>query len=1231
MTIARPESIDQQRRAKEKKDKREKGKKGTWDDAEWGDAWQSSKDDLADFWSDVKLPEAETLNNDKMEVDEEAEEVSFWDELDSMAAGPRHARSLAGSREAKGQGTASVLQVPANRSAELLRRQEQIALVSGAELELSGTVLRIIGPVSARSCADRYARALITERSDTEEHPDLTYLPLLAEWAERWRGNEARFQGSAGALLLIEGPGAQLASRYTPGQAIEARWGPPAPGSPGTWYMAVVLGRPGPGKVRLRWCCDGSTDEVDVSRTRPSWRAAIFGPKAARLATEVSIMVSFEEFAKGSMAARAEAAHPCNGVGMAFTELNVPPRMVYRVLNRLRSHSANTRAQCASGCLKVEFFQYPKWSVTTDNENVICVLTVGTREQRWKASEAIVAYAAVLQEQAIAFIPPHLAGDCRSINVPIGMMGSFIGARQSNISKLMEDTQTFLFTLRERKGQQAKQDLDDSADMVEVMLDQLRKGPAAEVVIFGSPRSQFSAEIKIMAQIEERYTGYCQNVSTAESEVEGLGIDMVRLSGDFEETASRTQAEILTGASMCLVESAGRLVFFAGTKDQRVRAKEYLKYMTSRRLGTKLVVPDPEFRSDAMQLRVPKEVMKSSWLIEQLDELSMQSKTAAFFDTWKDPTGWGRVVILGDNLAQSTESDCDIFEKAKALVETTLTWTKRGSSSAAGLRGEWWKVDGDTCGRGSRRPPIQGTDAEQTGEGAEDSKEGDSALAGQTSDLAEGDYQEAPGDGEEEVAYSSDVLAAAPSTPPLGISIGKVGLAVPSTPAPGAPCTPAPGAAAAPMSPVANSKRPLAATTQSANSDQSRFRGAPPPKYAMVGFSASEEPQVKRFRGAPPPKAAVVQTASRKRVASPKTPAAPRPNLESTSAVSQPCTPAVGVAAPHTPAVGVAAPHTPAVSVPAPRTPALGTRPPAAARIDAVDVAMPSTPAVGNAQTPRMPAVGTAPPATARVEPAEDVPLPIPPAAGARPTLAGLLEEAPSSMFDADLAPPMDLRPSPVTPAILARGPSAPQTPAAIANRGTDAAPKTPAFITGSKGGAAPQTPAFISASRGFAPQTPAFTAGKAGAPQTPGGRAGAPQTPGSKARGAPGTPAAISSATRPVPQTPAAMGGTASGGKPARLAPSTPAVILASGPPSPTSAPPSRAPMQMQQPPQQQASRAQATGQVSRFAPKKSQGAPAEDGNAPDESTEETGPADVHHGMTYSEWVAARAASSDA
>merc|ERR1712079_246004 len=148
------------------------------------------------------------------------------------------------------------------------------------------------------------------------------------------------------------------------------------------------------------------------------------------------------------------------------------------------------------------------------------------------------------------------------------------------------------------------------------------------------------------------------------------------------------------------------------------------------------------------------------------------------------------------------------------------------------------------------------------------------------------------------------------------------------------------------------------------------------------------------------------------------------------------------------------------------------------------------------------------------------------------------------------------------------------------------------------------------------APQTPAFTSGRGTVPRTPAGQA---------SRGAPSTPATISSASRPVPQTPAATNGAPFLRS---SVPSTPATILVSGPPSPTAAPPSRAPMPLE--PEKTVVKSKLSVHMSKFMPKKFTPGDSITTKEVEDNGEEKVP-ELHVAMSYSEWVEAKMYQAEA
>merc|ERR1719436_1777679 len=93
-----------------------------------------------------------------------------------------------------------------------------------------------------------------------------------------------------------------------------------------------------------------------------------------------------------------------------------------------------------------------------------------------------------------------------------------------------------------------------------------------------------------------------------------LAVDQVKLKQAFEVSGASTQAEVLAGASECYVESAGDVVFIAGTLEQRIRAREYCAWMVVDRFGENKFVTDVFQKRDMLQVRMENEVSKSEWL-----------------------------------------------------------------------------------------------------------------------------------------------------------------------------------------------------------------------------------------------------------------------------------------------------------------------------------------------------------------------------------------------------------------------------------------------------------------------------------------------------------------------------------------------------------------------------------------------------------------------------------------
>lgn len=110
-----------------------------------------------------------------------------------------------------------------------------------------------------------------------------------------------------------------------------------------------------------------------------------------------------------------------------------------------------------------------------------------------------------------------------------------------------------------------------------------------KLAIFGPERNRRGAELKVMAAIENKISGYfTKNAIPRESPKEGFDTDTMLIAvDDFSYALGKNgnTRRKLARASNCIVEYIGRLAHFSGLKKERARAKEYLQWLLLQRIG----------------------------------------------------------------------------------------------------------------------------------------------------------------------------------------------------------------------------------------------------------------------------------------------------------------------------------------------------------------------------------------------------------------------------------------------------------------------------------------------------------------------------------------------------------------------------------------------------------------------------------------------------------------------
>jgi len=624
--------------------------------------------------------------------------------------------------------------------------------------------------------------------------------------------------------------------------------------------------------------------------------------------------------------------------------------------------------------------------------NDIYVLILGTRSQRWLASQLLCCCATGFGGHSLDRLPNHLLGETRRLDIPKEVMGRVIGPRSANIKQIMDQSSCFLFALGERPGK-AMREVDEMDDLVEAMLDHVREGPRTEMIISGPARGMFIAENVLLSQIEDKFPGFfkippdCREIDGTM----GLGNDKIWIDIDLESDASRTQADMLSGAAGCDVQSTGKLVFLAGTGSERARGREYLEWVAALRNGKPPHVLKAACRPDVVALTVPWLPNKQKKIFEtELKKFSKNRKMLAFLGGHTDAAGNARLVLTGlevldgdvvqlkkdaESLVDATvqgrrySNDLAAAESAAAWKENKVAWNESESQGWA----SWsWSGEGWSDGWSASVPPP----TTPAGPGG---VQPPMTPAGPASGVRPPMTPARPGGVRPPMTPASGVplpatpggagfgphASQAPCTPAPGGAFGPNGNKSPSTPGGcgfgvhgnSSPCTPAPGGLGrfgneAPCTPGGPGVRPP---------QTPGWGNVPLP--ATPGFvplvPAPQTPGMPRSQKMVPAPQTPGMPCSQKMVPAPQTPGMPCGKM----VVPAPQTPGMPggqkmVRPPQTPAAHrsqgtVPAPQTPAGSgkgVPAPHTPAMltgarGPPPPQTPALGADSVPSPQTPA----------------------------------------------------------------------------------------------------------------------------------------------------------------------------------------------------------------------------------------------------------------------------------------------
>ncbi|CAK8988184.1 unnamed protein product [Durusdinium trenchii] len=506
-------------------------------------------------------------------------------------------------------------------------------IVEGTQLVLEAGALQIFGPPEAQTQANHCANAVLKNRVH-EGCADVSTVHVLPEWVDAWDGQKA-LEEELNVLIVFE----RLSGRgaFPLGQLAGLPWVKwSRTGEEIELYQPVVVRKfsPGGGKVKVTWCWDGLLRDEDASKLQAAVRVHIIGKLRDRGEALLRVLTLADQKAVGLMACQMETltrrSDICGcdggpgGMGLQEFDLGFDQRSLKRFWGNNGSELVDLVTK-VSRCVTLSVYERPTAvSESYSRGSKQHIIALGTRKQRWMAAELLRMIVYTTIEKWLGRVPAKLGGECCLLTLPGQALTQFFGYRQRHYRDLMHETNTIIVPVQQNKGGIEKKDIDEVEDFIANMME---ADDPFEIAIFGEPLAQSIVLVKLYALVERKVPGFVIRSGQSEEQIDpsdGVGIDKIRLTFDFQEDATNKKAEILSEAAGCYAACIGNLLLLAGHLKNRQRAREYAQFLApkQRTTGGKFpYVHDVDVRADMMATWVPEDASKSKWFKDRLKSL----------------------------------------------------------------------------------------------------------------------------------------------------------------------------------------------------------------------------------------------------------------------------------------------------------------------------------------------------------------------------------------------------------------------------------------------------------------------------------------------------------------------------------------------------------------------------------------------------------------------------------
>ncbi|KAG8458153.1 hypothetical protein KFE25_011684 [Diacronema lutheri] len=386
-------------------------------------------------------------------------------------------------------------------------------------------------------------------------------------------------------------------------------------------------------------------------------KLAIFGPRRGRRGAQLKVLAAVETKMRGFVTAADLAFADDDDTFGTETRVLADSELSYAL-----GKKGGTRKKLAasSECI-VEY---------VGNTVVMC----GTPSQRERARVYLEWLFAQLRGPV--FVDYAGRDDCTMIEVPRDTVGYVTGAKRATLGRIEEEWGVLMFFMETRMQRDGKDARETAREA----------GGTEKLAIFGPTRGRRGAELKVMSAVETKNPGHFTKVATRSLTDDEWGTDTYPLTDQELSYALGKDGSTrrkLARASGCVMEFVGHIAFLSGSRDERHRARDYLKWLLKQRNGP-VHVEDLSERTDVLTIKVPPECVGyvTGNRGSSLRAIEEESGTFCFLESAGEQAGGPdeRLLVFGIDKAGRDKAE----RLVRQLVDEKLAGGARGYGGGGG-------------------------------------------------------------------------------------------------------------------------------------------------------------------------------------------------------------------------------------------------------------------------------------------------------------------------------------------------------------------------------------------------------------------------------------------------------------------------------------------------------------------------------------------------------------------